>query len=127
MLDSASIKCNNCGKDNPSDSLYCQYCGAELSVISSDEKLANELEIIELISKYGELFKSGIITEEEFTHKKAQLLKGIRVVDTQITKEASKIDIKPEKLSLKSKTCPNCGELNDSHKQFCAYCGVYMP
>ena len=66
----------------------------------------NEMQIIEVLSKYGELVKSGLLTEEEFNRKKEELLwKGpAKAAKSEISSPApssKQVPTQPEKPIIK--------------------------
>lgn len=65
--------CASCGKPKPDSSAAINQKSAENPV--TNNKSASDDEAISSIVKYKELFDSGVITEEEFSAKKKELLK----------------------------------------------------
>ena len=85
MLNSDGWKCSKCGRVNPG---YTGTCGCGTSKMQSDALLKSreeekrkiaesqsEMDNLKKIKEYKELLDSGIITQEEFDKKKAELLK----------------------------------------------------
>lgn len=85
MLRSNGWKCSKCGRVNPS---YTGTCGCGTSKMQSEALLRkreeekrkilesqSETDNVKKIKEYKELLDSGIITQEEFDKKKAELLK----------------------------------------------------
>lgn len=85
ILSSNGWKCSKCGRVNPS---YTGTCGCGTSKMQSEALLRkreeekrkilesqSETDNVKKIKEYKELLDSGIITQEEFDKKKAELLK----------------------------------------------------
>ena len=84
MLSDNGWKCDKCGKMNPS---YTGTCGCGLTRAQSEARkrqreeekkkvaeVKKESDAIEKIKQYKELLDSGILSQEEFDKKKAELL-----------------------------------------------------
>ena len=95
----------------------------------------SEMENLELLKKYKELFDTGIITEEEFNVKKKELLATNSNVQTdhpteqktetnkQQPTDNSESQEKPAEKEL-SRTCHKCGYTLTSSQQVCPHCGT---
>ena len=74
-------KCPRCGKLNRLEVAYCEYCWNYLGDLEQqqDQKREALIRIIGLdnflvLEQYYEKYHRGEITEEEYTHKKAQII-----------------------------------------------------
>ena len=95
----------------------------------------SEIENLELLKKYKELFDTGIITEEEFNAKKKELLATDSNVQPNRTAEQkteineqqstdnSENQEKPAEKEL-SRVCHKCGYPLTSSQQVCPHCGT---
>ncbi len=72
ILNDGDWKCNKCGTTNPHYQTTC-ICG--LGKQENKTYNINETTSVESVVKLGELYDKGLISEEEFTAKKKQLLK----------------------------------------------------
>lgn len=84
IISDGGWKCNKCGRVNPNYTGTCA-CGVSKqaqedqmreSIEATKEKEKNERELIDLqkLKAYKELLDSGVISQEEFDKKKAELI-----------------------------------------------------
>lgn len=72
--------CPSCGGNNANDYKYCMFCGTarysvQNEVMPKQEESAQNNVNIALIKQLAELHSQGILSDEEFEAKKAELLK----------------------------------------------------
>ncbi|MBR4344276.1 MAG: SHOCT domain-containing protein [Lachnospiraceae bacterium] len=122
--------CAKCGRIVPGYSSGCT-CGMrrdESSRIMEAQKLekeaaeksANEqreeLNNIEILIKYKELFDKGVITQEEFDKKKESILAG----NPQGKGDLANLPAEPVEWF-----CVKCGKSNPNERGTCYYCGAF--
>ena len=128
-------RCKNCGKPHYAYQSVCS-CGAtkEESTEKKEEKktaVLSESEVLAYLKEYKELLSAGIISEEEFEKKKAQLLSNKPTESPMKPGPGAATESGDPSIIRLLPTdrdgfgaCSKCGEIQRNDRKKCWGCGV---
>lgn len=101
-------KCGKCKNTNDSNSNYCQYCGAKLSIG---------------IKRFFKSFNANGLAGAGNKGVSIAPLGAMAVENSKTANHKAKSPVKIIYLDNKNWYCPDCGELNKNGALICSGCG----